>query len=349
VADILYVIDGYVDPGYVVATRDASATLDSNSNITANATRTQSAESTLISNSNVTANATRTQTAQSTLISNSNVTVSASVGIAVTLNSVSAISATANMVGDGATIKVSSGTLTATATLQGNSATQIISNAQINSTANSIIQVSDILYVVDGYVDPGYVVSTAFFPVINAAQINVTADRIRLANSTIQGNTTHVTTATLNATGQSSVVSTAQVISAITVGTQLQFQAQTTLQSQAGVTADAQLNSISNITALAARIRNAQTQFTVISTVNATTGTNQEVTVTLPAVTSTLIISIVYSVDPERIFNILSETRINMIAQETRAQQILSETRKLVVQHTQLVDIAGTPIDRREG
>jgi hypothetical protein len=71
--------------------------------------------------------------------------------------------------------------------------------------------------------------------------------------------------------------------------------------------------------------------------------------VSLPAVTSSLGTLIAYSVDPERILAVLSESRINIIAQETRLQQILSETRNLVVQHTQLVDIAGTPIDRREG
>ena len=82
---------------------------------------------------------------------------------------------------------------------------------------------------------------------------------------------------------------------------------------------------------------------------SSTGGTQQQVTVSLPAVTSSLATLIAYSVDPERILRILSESRINMITEETRSQQILSETRKLVVQHTQLVDIAGTPIDRREG
>ena len=192
-------------------------------------------------------------------------------------------------------------------------------------------------------------------------------NHIERSSSTIQGTTTHVTTATLNAAGVSSMVSTAQVISAIRVGTQLQFQAQTTIAVVAGVTTSAQLNSISAISAAGVRIRNAQTQFTAISTVSGTGGTTQQITVALPAVTSSMATLIAYSVDPERILTILSEirslqiteetrlfdldieSRINIIAQETRSKQILSETRNLVVQHNLLVDVAGTPRDRREG
>jgi hypothetical protein len=327
VADILYVIDGYVDPGYVVAARDASATFISNSTGQWQDMGTWQEPGQEVWQPFIATAITQQGFASTTLSATSTLTSAAIVTIAKTLSVSSSMTATANLLGDGATIKVSSGTLTVDAKLQGIGVSTIASVTQMQTAENHIERTSSI----------------------------------------IQGTTTHTVTATLNAAGQSSMVSTAQVSSAIRVGTQLEFQSQVTLDVVAGVTASAQLNSISTITAAAARIRNAQTEFTVISTVSSTGGTQQRVTVTLPAVTSSLATLIAYSVDPERILTILSEirslqitqetrlfnlnteTRINIIAQETRSKQILNETRNLVVQHNLLIDVAGTPRDRREG
>lgn len=307
-ADILYVIDGYVDPSYVVATRDASATFISNSTGQWQDMGTWQEPGQEVWQPFI-ANAIAVQGFTKTLAVTSTLTSTATVTIAVTLNNVSTMSVAATIVGDGATINVSSGTLTTTATLQ----------------------------------------STGASTIAGVSQMQTAEDHIERSSSTIQGTTTHITTATLNAVSSSSVVSTSQISSAITVGTQLQFQSQVTMEVVAGVTAGATMAGISGITVSAARIRNVQTEFTAISTVSSTGGTQQQVTVTLPAVTSSMGTLIAYNVDPERILRILSESRINMITEETRSQQILSETRNLVVQHTQLVDIAGTPIDRREG
>jgi hypothetical protein len=82
---------------------------------------------------------------------------------------------------------------------------------------------------------------------------------------------------------------------------------------------------------------------------------------------STFAVGEKYIIDPERIFTVLSESRrlqiapetrlfelnsesrINMLEQELRSLLISSETRKLAVQHTTVIDVAGTPRDRREG
>ena len=82
---------------------------------------------------------------------------------------------------------------------------------------------------------------------------------------------------------------------------------------------------------------------------------------------STFAVGEKYIIDPERIFTVSSEsrrlqiapetrlfelnseTRINMLEQELRSFLISSETRNFAVQHTTLVDVAGTPRDRREG
>ncbi len=308
-ADILYVIDGYVDTGYVVATRDASATLISNSTGQWQDMGTWEEPGQEVWQPFIATAITQQGFASTTLSATSTLTSAAIVTISKTLSVSSSMTATANLVGDGATIKVSSGTLTVDAKLQGTGVSTIASVTQMQTAENHIERTSSI----------------------------------------IQGTTTHTVTATLNAAGQSSMVSTAQVSSAILVGTQLEFQSQVTLDVVAGVTASAQLNSTSTISAVGIRRFNVQETLLAISTVSSTGGTLQQVTVSLPAVTSGLATLIAYSVDPERILRILSESRINMITEETRSQQILSETRKLVVQHTRLVDIAGTPIDRREG
>jgi hypothetical protein len=309
VADILYVIDGYVDPSYVVATRDASATFISNSTGQWQDMGTWQEPGQEVWQPFIATAITQQGFAATTLSATSTLESSATVSIVVTLNAVSTITATANLLGDGATIKVSSGTLTVDATLQSTSASTIAGVSQMQTAEN----------------------------------------HIEVSSSTIQGTTTHTVTATLNAVSSSSMVSTAQVSSAILVGTQLEFQSQVTLDVVAGVTASAELNSTSTISAVGIKRFNVQETLLAISTVSSTGGTQQQVTVSLPAVTSSLGTLIAYSVDPERILAVLSESRINIIAQETRLQQILSETRNLVVQHTQLVDIAGTPIDRREG
>jgi len=56
-----------------------------------------------------------------------------------------------------------------------------------------------------------------------------------------------------------------------------------------------------------------------------------------------------FVLDPFRIHSIKTETRINILEQETRSYMIPSETRQLEVQTLNLVDVAGSAIDRREG
>jgi len=74
-------------------------------------------------------------------------------------------------------------------------------------------------------------------------------------------------------------------------------------------------------------------------------------TVTINAFTTTVSIAAGFAIDPYRIRQIDSETRINILQQETRIRSILNETRILKVTpgaNTRIVDQVGI-IDRREG
>ena len=54
-------------------------------------------------------------------------------------------------------------------------------------------------------------------------------------------------------------------------------------------------------------------------------------------------------VEERRFYGLNSESRVNSIIEEQRELSVTSETRNLKVQTTKLVEVAGDPLDRREG
>lgn len=209
--------------------------------------------------------------------------------------------------------------------------------------------------------------STANLPAVstlNADSIVVNLTTVSMnAQSTFVGTGTRVQNANLN------VTSTAQSTFTPTVRVPLQFQAQCTFSSSPvkGELGTVDFAAISSITIQPNHIERVTFTPAALTTLNAAGGSIQQSTLQMQGFAATLFLGELYKIDPERILTILSEirslqiteetrlfdldieSRINIIAQETRSKQILSETRNLVVQHNLLVDVAGTPRDRREG
>lgn len=209
--------------------------------------------------------------------------------------------------------------------------------------------------------------STANLPAVST----FTADSIVVNLTTVSMNaqSTFVGTGTRVQNADSNVTSTAQSTFTPTVRVPLQFQAQCTLSSSPvkGELGTVDFAAIHSITIQPNHIERVTFTPAAVTTLNAAGGSIQQSTLQMQGFAATLFLGELYKIDPERILTILSEirsleiteetrlfdldieSRINIIAQETRSKQILSETRNLVVQHNLLVDVAGTPRDRREG
>ena len=180
-----------------------------------------------------------------------------------------------------------------------------------------------------------------------------TADTIVASLTTVGMNavSTFVGTPIVAKNANLNVTSTAQSTFTTTVRVPLQFQAECTFSSSPvkGDLGTVNFAAISSISIQSNHIKRVTLTPNAVTTFNSTPGFKFQSTLQMNGFAATMFAGELYKIDPERILRILSESRINMITEETRAQQILNETRNLVVQHTQLVDIAGTPIDRREG
>jgi len=183
------------------------------------------------------------------------------------------------------------------------------------------------------------------------------------AVSTFVGNAIRAQNANLN------VTSTAQSTFTPTVRVPLQLQAQCTFSASPikGQLGTVNFAAVTNTNIQPNHIKRVTLTPNAVSTLLGTPGAKFQSTLQMNGFAATLFAGELYKIDPERILTILSEirsleitqetrlfdlnteTRINIIAQETRSKQILSETRNLVVQHNLLIDVAGTPRDRREG
>lgn len=129
----------------------------------------------------------------------------------------------------------------------------------------------------------------------------------------------------------------------------------------------ATLSTITTVSVSGGRIRTSSATVASQATVDSIGGVIVGAQATISAFNTVVSVLFLYRVDPFRIYRIpsenrlaiiteetriytpLSETRINTIEQETRTREIASETRSLEVQPLELVDVAGTPIDRRQG
>jgi hypothetical protein len=198
-----------------------------------------------------------------------------------------------------------------------------------------------------------------------------TADSIvvNLITVGMNGVSTFVSTPIVAKNANLNVTSTAQSTFTPTVRVPLPFQAQCTFSSAPvkGELGTANFVSAATINIQPNHIKRVTLTPNAMSTLLGTPGVQFQSTLQMQGFAATLFAGELYKIDPERILTILSEirslqitqetrlfnlnteTRINIIAQETRAQQILNETRNLVVQHNLLIDVAGTPRDRREG
>jgi hypothetical protein len=198
-----------------------------------------------------------------------------------------------------------------------------------------------------------------------------TADTIVVSLTTVGMNavSTFVSTPKRAQNSNLNVTSTAQSTFTPTVRVPLQFQAECTFSSSPvkGELGTVNFAAISSISIQPNHIERVTLTPNAVTTFNAAGGSILQSTLQMQGFAATLFLGEIFKIDPERILTILSEirslqitqetrlfdlnteTRINIIAQETRSRQILNETRNLVVQHNLLIDVAGTPRDRREG
>jgi len=198
-----------------------------------------------------------------------------------------------------------------------------------------------------------------------------TADSIVVNLSTVDMNavSTFVSTPIRAQNATTNITSQAQSTFTPTVQVPLQFQAECTLSATPikGHLGMVDFASEASVSIQPNHIERVTLTPNVVATFFSTPGVQFQSTLQMQGFAATLFAGELYKVDPERILTILSEirsleiteetrlfdldteSRINMIAQETRSKQILSETRNLVVQHNILIDVAGTPRDRREG
>lgn len=167
----------------------------------------------------------------------------------------------------------------------------------------------------------------------------------------------------------STMVSAAQITLNSIAQIQKTFQAQCTFTSAPiiGQVVELDIQSVSNIVFNPNHIERTNLLAATITTFTNFTNHINRVTLSVQGFATTFVVGEKYIIDPERIFTVLNEsrqlqimpetrlfelnneTRINMLEQELRSFLISSETRNLVVQHNLLVDVAGTPRDRREG
>ena len=176
---------------------------------------------------------------------------------------------------------------------------------------------------------------------------------VRVHNSSVSVNSA----STLQSTGLklalvSAVMQAAAQITLTSVHqTNTAFQAQCTFVSApiVGQLGQLSVQSTHSILFVPNHIERVSSQMNAVAAIQLAAGTIFIGVFNVQAFAAQVAVSELYVIDPERILAVLSESRINIIALETRSQKILSETRKLVVQHNKLVNVAGTPRDRREG
>lgn len=176
---------------------------------------------------------------------------------------------------------------------------------------------------------------------------------VRVCNSSVSVNSV----STLQSTGLKLALVTATMVSAaqITLNsvsqTNTAFQAQCTFVSApiVGQLGEFSVQSIHSISITPNHIERVSSQMNAVTAIQLAAGTIFLGVFNVQAFAAQVAVSELYVIDPERIQLIVSETRINIIEPETRSRRIQNETRKLVVQHNKLVNVAGTPRDRREG
>ena len=337
-ADILYVQDGYVANGYVVATRDASATLSNQATVTATATKIQYGSAQFECNISGlswdemgTWYSPRQEQWQDNFVALGGIFLGTSANL------------------------TAQGTVTATPRANFAGAVNLSGVLDATLTANTI--------------------ASGIILKLGSASISASADRIRLSSAIVQGASTQTADASITANGQSDFVGSltvtptpiktalgaAQFQPQCTVDTQglrikqfaSDFTAQGTLTSdaiivvsaEADFTASAQLSipDVGIILTLGGRIVATSQASTIING-----GLLAEGELILPFAASTLILGTTFVLDPYRIYTIPTESRINKIEQETRSYIVPSETRIYEIQHLKLVDEAGI-LDRREG
>ena len=337
-ADILYVVDGYVTLGYVKATRVASTSISTQGTLTATGGVIQQASATLVSNqSGLTWAEMGTWAEPKQEYWGPNFTVTAEFFIGGTINASS--QATLSATGT-ATFKPTitiGGVLqsTLTANLVGSGIILSLGSASVTAVGSAIRRTSATL-------------STT-------ATLSADGDLDSKGTVLKLGSASVTASATMTGSGVSSISASAstQITGrAIRQGAGA-FTPQCTLSASAiiAIGGRAVLQGTASLSIPESGIfitRGGFSNMTGVASWNIVAGILGDGVANLNATGSTLIIGSQFAIDPFRVFTIPTESRINILQQETRNHLVPSETRKYQVQHLSLVNETGI-LDRREG
>ena len=337
-ADILYVVDGYVTLGYVKATRVASTSISTQGTLTATGGEIQQASATLVSNqSGLTWAEMGTWAEPKQEYWGPNFTVTAEFFIGGTINASS--QATLSATGT-ATFKPTitiGGVLqsTLTANLVGSGIILSLGSASVTAVGSAIRRTSATL-------------STT-------ATLSADGDLDSKGTVLKLGSASVTASATMTGTGVSSISASAstQITGrAIRQGAGA-FTPQCTLSASAiiAIGGRAVLQGTASLSIPESGIfitRGGFSNMTGVASWNIVAGILGDGVANLNATGSTLIIGSQFAIDPFRVFTIPTESRINILQQETRNHLVPSETRNYKVQHLSLVNETGI-LDRREG
>lgn len=345
-ADILYVVDGYVTLGYVQSTRIASTSsgvsagslTSAQGTLTATGSRIQQASATLVSNQSGLTWAemgTWAEPKQEYWGPNFTATADKFLGGTVNASSTATLSATGT-----ATFKP---TITIDGVLQSTLTANLVGSGIILSLGSATVTTD------------GSAIARTSATLNTSATLSADGDLVGKTTVLNLGSASLTATPTLTGAGVSSM--SANASTQITGGrVQLgasAFTPQCTLSADAiiaiGGTASLQGTASLSVNEVGIFItRGGTVNMTGVGSWNIVAGKLAEGVANLNSTGSTLIIGSQFAIDPFRVFTIPTESRINILQQETRNHLVPSETRKYQVQHLSLVDETGI-LDRREG
>ena len=337
-ADILYVVDGYVTLGYVKATRVASTSISTQGTLTATGGEIQQASATLVSNQSGLTWAemgTWAEPKQEYWGPNFTATADKFLGVTINASSQATLSATGT-----ATFKPTitiGGVLqsTLTANLVGSGIILSLGSASVTAVGGAIRRTSATLN--------------------TTATLSADGDLDSKGTVLKLGSASVTASATMTGTGVSSISASAstQITGrAIRQGAGA-FTPQCTLSASAiiAIGGRAVLQGTASLSIPESGIfitRGGFSNMTGVASWNIVAGILGDGVANLNATGSTLIIGSQFAIDPFRVFTIPTESRINILQQETRNHLVPSETRNYKVQHLSLVNETGI-LDRREG
>ena len=335
-ADIRYVLEGYVADSYVAITFDVSATLSASATVTATGGTTQPASANLICNQSgltwaemgtwqepkqeywqdnfivegeVVIGGTINATANSTFTASALITARPVIEFTGVLQS----TVTVNLIGSGIILPLGSAQLTADADLIGRSTANL--QTQSTLTADPDLNSEGITL----QLGSGSLTAQAEITARSPASITGVATTDTVGRGILRTSASFQPQCTVSCDG----------IIAISGRTVMQF------SSSLGV-----VNEGIFIT------RRSPVNITAQASWNIVAGILAEGEANLGGVTSTLVVGSQFAIDPYRVYPVLSETRINILEQETRSHLVPSETRSYQIQHLTLVDEPGI-LDRR--